>query len=422
MQLTQQIRIEPSIAQEVVLETLSEKCRLIYNFALTERKEAFEKGLKGINYIKQQNDLPAIKEKYPEYGWVYSKVLQYSLRSLDADFKSFFALHKKGDKDAKPPKYKGKKFFTTIVYNQSGFKTGKGFVELSHKHRSGTKLRFAIPEQFLFGKVYQISIYKKSKEYYLSVIYNKLEEGYQDNQQYQAFDLGVIKQTAVNIEGKFKEFGNKRPDRFWEKPVTELQSKRDHCKKNSRKFWKLHHQMARCKRKSANQLKDIQHKLSRKIIDNTKANTIIVGELTVKKMCKQNKYQKGLHKSLHNTGSIARFVRFLTYKARLVGKSVIEISERKTSKRCCVCGNEQDMPLHKREYICDCGNRIDRDKNSAINIMLRYLSQNGLWTAYWQFVNNLRQTGLTIVSHSQEALSLTSLWKLGESSSLVYDL
>jgi putative transposase len=37
-------------------------------------------------------------------------------------------------------------------------------------------------------------------------------------------------------------------------------------------------------KKSANQRKDFQHKLSRKIVENTKANTIIVGDLDVKEM------------------------------------------------------------------------------------------------------------------------------------------
>ena len=68
---------------------------------------------------------------------------------------------------------------------------------------------------------------------------------------------------------------------------------------------------------------------------------------------------------------------------------------------------EHIMPLEKREYVCDCGNRMDRDRNSAINIMLRYLSQNGLWTAYRQFVGNLRQTGLAVASYSQEAITST---------------
>lgn len=405
MQLTQQIRIKANPSQQIIIDALSEKCRLIYNFALKERKEAFEQGIKGINYIKQQNDLPKIKKQYPEYRWVYSKTLQYTLRTLDANFKSFFTLNKKGDKNARPPKFKGKQFFTTIVYNQSGFKTGKGWIELSHKHPIGTKLRFSTPEQSAFNKIYQISVYKKNKEYYLSITYEKPIKEFQDNQQYQTFDLGVMKHTAINMQGKFKEFTNQRPDRYWEKSIEELQSRRDHCKKFSKKWHKLNTLYSKCKSKSANQLKDFQHKLSRKIINNTKSNTIIVGVLSPKQMCKKDKYRKGLHKSLQNSGSIGRMIRFLTYKAKLVGKRVVEINERGTSKKCCICGKEQDMPLHKRIYVCDCGNKIDRDKNSAINIMLRYLSTNGLWTAYQQFVGNLRQTGLTIVSNSQEAIT-----------------
>ena len=33
------------------------------------------------------------------------------------------------------------------------------------------------------------------------------------------------------------------------------------------------------------------------------------------------------------------------------------------------------MPLWERQYICDCGNNMDRDRNSAINILVRFLSQ-----------------------------------------------
>ncbi len=49
------------------------------------------------------------------------------------------------------------------------------------------------------------------------------------------------------------------------------------------------------------------------------------------------------------------------------------------------------MPTSERVMLCDCGNNIDRDRNSSINIMLRFLSQNALWTGYQQFVDNLRQ-------------------------------
>jgi hypothetical protein len=82
--------------------------------------------------------------------------------------------------------------------------------------------------------------------------------------------------------------------------------------------------------------------------------------------------------------------------SEFAGKKVIKIDESYTSKTCCSCGNQHDMPLHQREMICDCGNNIDRDRNSAINIMLRYLSQNANWTGYRDFLDNL-QTGLQLV-------------------------
>ncbi|MBY9005258.1 MAG: hypothetical protein KGD63_00705, partial [Candidatus Lokiarchaeota archaeon] len=51
-----------------------------------------------ITYSSQSRALPILKEKYPEYRWVYSKVLQTTLKKLDANYQSFFSLWKKRDK------------------------------------------------------------------------------------------------------------------------------------------------------------------------------------------------------------------------------------------------------------------------------------------------------------------------------------
>ncbi|MBP1910389.1 RNA-guided endonuclease InsQ/TnpB family protein, partial [Methanolobus bombayensis] len=120
MQLTLPIKIQSTPEQESVLWDLSEKCRLIYNFGLKERQNAYKNKTK-INYIMQQNKLPEIKQKFPDYKIVYSKVLQGCLKCLDNDYKSFFNLLKNKDTKAKPPGFKGKKYFTTMIYNQSGF-------------------------------------------------------------------------------------------------------------------------------------------------------------------------------------------------------------------------------------------------------------------------------------------------------------
>ncbi|MFO7682059.1 MAG: zinc ribbon domain-containing protein, partial [Chloroflexota bacterium] len=39
-----------------------------------------------------------------------------------------------------------------------------------------------------------------------------------------------------------------------------------------------------------------------------------------------------------------------------------------SSKMCCRCGQIHDMSLSQRVMNCQCGNRMDRDLNAAINI------------------------------------------------------
>jgi putative transposase len=124
-------------------------------------------------------------------------------------------------------------------------------------------------------------------------------------------------------------------------------------------------------------------------------------------MAQSPKATNGLNRSTQNNGYLGRFVRFLSYKSELAGKRLVEIDESNTSKRCFVCGKLHDMPLWIRVMKCDCGNVIERDKNSSVNIIVRFLSQYALWMGYQQFVGNLRNTGLPtpkLEVHSQEAL------------------
>lgn len=405
MHLVKKFKIYPTKEQLEVLWTLSENCRLIYNFALTERKETFEKMGKFVGYTKQQNDLPEIKKQYPRYQQVHSKTLQMALRTLDADYRSFFALRKNGDVNARPPKYKGKKYFTTLKYNQSGFKLDDGIISLSH-FVGGVPLEFDVPLKF--GHVYQVEVFENNNQFWIAVVYDKEFPEYKDNGLYQAWDLGTGKQTAVNLEGNFIEVKNPRPDRYWKKSISELQSIRDHCIKGSRKWIYLNNLKRKCEKKQANQLKDFQHKFTTKAVNNTKANTIIFGDLSVKNMAQSEKANPGMNRSTQGTGYLGRVAGFLTYKCEKVGKKGIENDERYTTMRCCCCGKLHDMPPQKRVMTCDCGNVLDRDRNSAVNIMLNFLSQNALWTSYRQFVGNLRNTGLNIVSvHSQEALCVS---------------
>ena len=194
MKLAQKIRIFPSKEQEHVLWTLSEKCRLLYNFALAERIENWQQNKDKpkeerhyIGYLDQSRTLPSLKEKYPEYKWVYSKVLQTTLKKLDSNYKSFFALWKKGDKTAKPPRFRGKKHFITLCYNQSGFKLQENLITFSHRHPSKTVLEFEFPPHLIpEGRIKQVEIFFDNNQWFVSISYEVEVPEYNDNHFYQA--------------------------------------------------------------------------------------------------------------------------------------------------------------------------------------------------------------------------------------------
>lgn len=413
---------------------LSEKCRLIYNFALEERiknwEENHEKSTEErsyITYIDQQNALPTIKKRYPEYSWVYSKVLQMVLKRLDNDFKSFLSLRNGGKKNARPPRFKGKEYFTALTFNQSGFKldTKKQTISFSHKYPSGTELKFHLPwiPQFE-GVIKQAEIYQDNmKRWFILLAIEVKEPTYTDNGLYQAIDLGIINLvTAVNIHGRFIQIRNRRPDLYWRNKIREVQSRRDRCRKLSNKWYFFDKKLRKMKRKLANQLLDFQHKISKRVVENTRANMIIIGALSVKRMIRRTKRttgiscqlnaQKTLNHSLVNTGFMGRFAKFLTYKAQKIGKRVTRIDESYTSKTCCICGKVNTRKLSERFIICDCGNHLDRDMNSAVNIMLRFLSHkppvNG--EPLQVFLNGLhRNTALPKIQWAVDSMRTTAI-------------
>ncbi len=337
--LTKKFAIKPTKNQEQILWELAETCRLLYNHALAERKYLYEAYKHQVTYKEQQNSLPQIKQLFPRYKQVYSKVLQMTLRKVDSAYKSFFGLLKNGDKTVRSPRYRGKNHFFTLCYNQSGFQITKKSITFSHKHPNETKLQFNTPFNLTTLDIKQVEIFqdKYEKKFYLTVSYEQDEPPFIDNGFYQAFDLGITKHTAVNLQGKFLETTIRRPDKYWEKSIRLLQQRKDHCKKGSQRQRLLNQRLITLKRRSANQAKDWQHKQSKKLLQNTKANTLIVGDLSVKQMAvskkrkKTAKYQKSINRGVHNSGHLGRFVELLTYKAKLMGKRVIAIDERGTS-------------------------------------------------------------------------------------------
>jgi len=56
----------------------------------------------------------------------------------------------------------------------------------------------------------------------------------------------------------------------------------------------------------------------------------------------------GINRELRNS-QLAKFIVHLQYKVN----KLVKLNPRNTSKTCNRCGRVLDMPLYKREYICD---------------------------------------------------------------------
>jgi len=132
----------------------------------------------------------------------------------------------------------------------------------------------------------------------------------------------------------------------------------------------------------------------------------------------KKKTEKTLHYALQNTGSISRFVELVAYKAKRVGKRVIPINEAYTTQICAKCGHQQKRLLSERTIICrNCGLRLDRDLNSAVNILAKFYLQKDQWAAllqepsvneesfFVQWKGFLRQT-----AHGKTKVSLSRIW------------
>src|SRR2546429_8069808 len=95
MQRTFKYRLYPNRKQRETLAAQVDLCRELYNAALQERIASYKTTRKGVTWLEQQAQLPAIKEVRPEFKSVHAHTLQAVLIPLYRAFYDFFPCVKK---------------------------------------------------------------------------------------------------------------------------------------------------------------------------------------------------------------------------------------------------------------------------------------------------------------------------------------
>src|SRR5690349_22258434 len=183
--------------------------------------------------------------------------------------------------------------------------------------------------------------------YYASFVYEAPEAEPQLGQAV-AFDLGIkTLAVGVNEQGRFYHIGGEKGHQWYNKQLDKIRSKRDRCKKKSRRYIHLSQVYRRVSELKRNKRRDCLHKASHLIAHKLVERTIVIGDLSQRQMVtkEHTEHLKALHRAVYNDWGLYAFVQMLTYKCLLAGKALAIIDERETSKTCSRCGHTQPMPL-----------------------------------------------------------------------------
>lgn len=371
--LSKKIKLSLNYKQELILNTLSNEHRLLYNFLLEK--------------VKDNLDFKQINENYKLFRnsnnlTINSKSAQNTSINLINNIKSFLSLKKK-DKTARfPRRFKSHKFFTSFMldYNKGcgGFKIKDNKLELN-LDSCKNKVIFDLIDyvnDISNDNVKTITFTKENDDYYLIFVYqeeSKIKKLNKDN--FLSIDLGYSRLVTGCSNKENVKIDNYKQVKL-NKYISVLQGLKDKFKKGSRRFNKINSKLKVKKSKLVNKQNDFLHKSSRSIVNYCVKNDIgklIVGDINVKSVIKEsNHFINGLSKS---TTSLGRFKTLLDYKSGNEGIEFILVNEAYTSKINCITGLiEFDSSLKNREFIH--GDLVmDRDVNSCINI----LKKSGQW-------------------------------------------
>jgi putative transposase len=379
MLLCKKIKIELTEVDTATLEFMQGKCRGLYNWWIM----CLRAGEKWPGWKKAKASLQESRLHDPELNEVYGKLLQEVYFRLDGSMQAFFRRVKNGEKPGFP-RVRPRRCFFTLIYpamyiqvedNRLLLPTG-GHGRNKKYANVSAKLTEEVPEDY-----HDVAISRDARgNYYASFLADEQEVPFREDGVV-AFDLGV-KTLAVgtNEQGRLYQIGGAKGHRWYNKQLDKIRSKRDRCQKGSKRYKRLSNTSARVSEKKRNKQRDSLHKASHLICHTLVERTVVVGDLSQRQMVTNAHQQRNryLNRAVYNDWGLSLFVQMLVYKCVLYGKELVILDERDTSKTCSCCGHTQPMPLYKRTYRCpECGLVLDRDVNSAINILKRFLARLG---------------------------------------------
>lgn len=334
-----------------------ELCRWVYNETLATRKNAWEQEQKSISNYDTHNMLPSWKTQHPELKTVHSQVLQEAQQRVDIAFKAFFRRVKSGDQGkAGYPRFKGKGWYDSFTYPQSGFALKDLDLRISKIGNVKIKLHRVIGIE---GTIKRLTINRRATGKWFACF--TVDLGHKEPQQ-RSYENNAV----IGIDVGLSSFATLSNGEHIENPRFFKTEQKALAKAQRNETKQV---VTRIHERIANKRNNFAHQLSRKLANTY--HTIAFEQLNVKGMM-QNGYPR-LAKSI---GDVAwsQFITFTKNKAENAGSTMVMVDPKNTTQECSRCGNIVKKGLRDRIHECSCGLVLDRDENAAINILRRGLA------------------------------------------------
>jgi putative transposase len=349
-------KLKPTPEQERGLAFVLRRCHELYNAALQERRDAWQKCGVNVTEAQQSAQLPEVKEVRPEYRDIHSQVLQDVLTRLDRAFQAFFRRVKNGEEPGYP-RFQGTNRYNSFTFKQfgNGATLDNGFLVLSKIGRLA--VRWSRP---LEGTPKTVTISREADGWYVCFsCANVPVQPLPATGQETGVDLGVEAFATLSNGTRIFHPGWYRKA---ERTLKTTQRRVSRRKKGSNRRKKAVTLLAKAHQKVRRQRLDFHHKTALALVQTN--DTIYHEDLLVRNMVKNHH----LAKSIQDAGW-SQFLTILSYKAACASRSVIAVTPAFTSQRCSGCGVVVWKGLSVRWHSCPgCGTSLHRDHNAAKNI------------------------------------------------------
>ena len=365
---TYQVRAYTTAKGYARLERVMRMCALLYNGALREWRDAYSQAGVSRSYVDQFKELTLVRRDDPNgWGSLSVQVGRGVLMRLDRARRAFYRRVERGETPGYP-RFKTHSRWKTIELAEpargmvtSGRVRIKGLPTL----RLGSKA--SVPEP---GQVRALTITKRGRRVFVNLTYEVEREPLPASSDRVGVDMGVSHRMALSTGERVGR--GRRPSAVLERARRRLLR----CSEGSIRWRERRAVLANQQHRERVRNRNECHRLTTELV---RRFGLIAVEVPVQQ--ETNGSVKGTietpGRSVESEGGLpwGLLQSQLAYKAEWAGREFVSVDPGNTRLTCSACGVIDGSAYHGSRFECpDCGNRMDADKNAAVNILQRALA------------------------------------------------